>query len=185
MIADVELWRPVVGFERLYEVSNHGNVRSVDRVIIRNDGMRIRLSGRQLSSWGKYPTVSLGRGVRRRVHHLVLEAFCGPRPSDMQSCHYDDAPINNIAVNLRWDTASANIADQIRNGRHHNSSKIRCKRGHLLVAPNLRGSHPGRACIACQRGHDTVRAARNRHGIVLDLRAAADRHYAAIMGTRR
>jgi hypothetical protein len=64
--------------------------------------------------------VSLSRGARgttktRLVHHLVLEAFVGPRPDGQVGCHFDDDPRNNRVENLRWDTSSANALDRVRN----------------------------------------------------------------------
>lgn len=60
---DSESWRSVVGFENRYEVSDHGRVRSLDRIIDGKDGRRTRWPGRILKlakgSHG-YPMVSLG-----------------------------------------------------------------------------------------------------------------------------
>jgi hypothetical protein len=54
-----------------------------------------------------------GISVRRLVHHLVLEAFVGPRPEGMEACHFPDwNPANNSASNLRWDTKQGNWRDR-------------------------------------------------------------------------
>jgi hypothetical protein len=51
--------------------------------------------------------------VTRLVHHLVLEAFVGPRPPGMEACHFPDkSPKNNRMDNLRWDTQAGNIRDR-------------------------------------------------------------------------
>lgn len=52
----------------------------------------------------------------RPVHHLVLEAFCGPRPPKMFGCHNDGDRTNNRLENLRYDTAQANQLDRDRHG---------------------------------------------------------------------
>jgi hypothetical protein len=78
-----EEWRPIAGFEGLYEVSNHGRVRSLDRVIARSNGVPYRARGRVLKPTphrrGKRPlAVSLadrGRRHQRLVHRLLAEAF--------------------------------------------------------------------------------------------------------------
>lgn len=57
-----------------------------------------------------------GRRFERCVHHLVLEAFVGPRPAGMQGCHRDDDPRNNALDNLRWDTPAGNKSDAVRRG---------------------------------------------------------------------
>ena len=57
--------------------------------------------------------------VRRWLHHLVLEAFVGPRPEGMQACHYPDHnPANNCRENLRWDTPKGNAGDRLKSGRY-------------------------------------------------------------------
>lgn len=49
---------------------------------------------------------------RRRVDYLVLEAFIGPRPDGLESCHAPDKTRTNNAVwNVRWDTHQSNMAD--------------------------------------------------------------------------
>lgn len=124
-----ERWLPIVGFEGLYEVSDFGRVRSVDRILPYE--RRDQYSGRILSfdrkrcgqilragpSNSGHLSVVLGRGQTRSVHTLVLEAFVGPCPEGHESCHGDDDPINNKLENLRWGTRSDNLHDAIRNGK--------------------------------------------------------------------
>ena len=58
-----------------------------------------------------------GDQVTRLVHHLVLEAFVGPRPEGTEACHDPDRdPSNNRLSNLRWDTPKANGQDRVRHG---------------------------------------------------------------------
>lgn len=113
----LERWRPVVGWEDLYAVSDRGRVQSLRKQII--------LSLQRRDEDG-YLFVTLCRnGVKRvrRVHHLVLEAFVGPCPPGMQCCHRDDDPENNALWNLRWDTPKGNGADRERNN-------TQCPAGH-------------------------------------------------------
>lgn len=53
---------------------------------------------------------------QRKVHHLVLEAFVGPRPEGMQGCHNNGDSKDNCAANLRWDTPKANAMDTLLHG---------------------------------------------------------------------
>ena len=112
-----ELWKSVVGYEGLYEVSDKGNVRSLDR--ISTDGSRRK--GRMLKPRGaRYLFVTLSREAIKAlpyVHRLVLEAFSGPPPVGTVGCHRDDNPRNNRLENLYWGTSAENRADAIRNGR--------------------------------------------------------------------
>lgn len=57
-----------------------------------------------------------GKRYYRKVHHLVLEAFVGPRPAWTECCHGDGNPKNNALSNLRWDTRKENMADRDRHG---------------------------------------------------------------------
>lgn len=69
---------------------------------------------------GGYFRVELCNGLSIRrwvsVHHLVLEAFVGPRPKGKEACHWDDDPSNNKLSNLRWGTKQENTEDLLRNG---------------------------------------------------------------------
>jgi hypothetical protein len=49
--------------------------------------------------------------VTAYVHRLVLEAFVGPCPPDMECLHGDDVPDNNVLTNLRWGTKSENAQE--------------------------------------------------------------------------
>ena len=118
-----ETWKPVVGFENLYEVSDLGRVRSVDRFIPGRWKTGQNRKGRVLSlesHYGGYKQVQLcreGTITRKLVHRLVLEAFVGPCPLGLEACHDDDDPANNRLTNLRWDTRSANNRDKLNRSR--------------------------------------------------------------------
>lgn len=117
----MEAWRAVVGHEGAYEVSDRGRVRSLDRKIVRKNGFPLRLRGRLLRpgrTRSGHVTVAIGKGNSRLVHHLVLEAFVGPRPpSPFEGLHADDVGSNNHLSNLSWGTRSRNLHDAVRNGR--------------------------------------------------------------------
>lgn len=52
-----------------------------------------------------------------QVHRLVMNAFRGPCPDGLETCHYDDDTSNNHLSNLRYDTHKSNMAEAARNGR--------------------------------------------------------------------
>lgn len=170
----VEEWRPVAGFEDLYEVSSLGRVRSHDRI----DPRGAFRTGRMLSlkmRGRRYLGVCLyrdGVSTEAYVHHLVAEAFHGPRPESKHVLHWDDDPMNNRVENLRYGTTSENRLDAVRNGVHHQTKKTHCKRGHLLVQPNLAKSMAARgfrSCLSCSRadGYARVRGLRLSRGIAM------------------
>lgn len=158
MNATHEEWRPVVGYEGSYEVSDQGRVRSLDRIVVRYQyGKRTEqpVRGRMLSpgetSFG-HEYVNLGRGNKRYVHRLVLEAFVGPPAAGTECCHNDGNPKNNLVSNLRWGTRSANIQDAVRHGTHHQAKKTHCKHGHPFTAENTSITRRGqRRCLTCRR----------------------------------
>jgi hypothetical protein len=119
----IEAWRPINWIEGVegYEVSNLGQVRSLDRIVdCGRAGMR-PVKGRilkQNKTQGYWKT-DLGKGNTWLVHILVCTAFHGPKPSpEHEVAHWDGNKENNVWTNLRWTTPVGNKADHIRHGRH-------------------------------------------------------------------
>lgn len=106
----MEEWRNVVGFEGIYEVSSHGNVRSV------KSGQLKKITEDKKTN---RPFLNLWKNNKQnvvRVHKLVLEAFVGLCPEGLECCHNDGNSFNNHISNLRWDTHKSNIHDRITHG---------------------------------------------------------------------
>ena len=118
-----ETWKPVAAWEGLYEVSDHGAVRSLDRTVMTKAGHLRTTRGRVLKPSrmaSGHLQVSLYRGEERlctTVHALVMAAFVGPRPAGMDICHKDSDPSNNHVSNLRYDTRRGNVEDTMAAGR--------------------------------------------------------------------
>lgn len=127
-----ELWRPVVGDEDSYEVSNLGRVRSLDRVSEHMSHwksgithtikryLRGRLLRPGIGAHG-YPTVNIYSSLGESrgnfcVHILVLNAFVGPSPPGMECRHLDGNRKNPSLINLCWGTKQENTADKVRHG---------------------------------------------------------------------
>lgn len=165
----METWLPIPGYEGIYEVSDRGRVRSLDRLDSRGRRRKGRLRRLIMQPSGHF-TVSLCREAEHQgflVHHLVLLAFVGPRPDGMEGCHWDDNPANNHLANLRWDTRSANVRDSVRNGTHHMARATHCPQGHEYTPENTYQYPQGnRACRECRRiyreEHAEVRRAKGR-----------------------
>ena len=110
-----EEWRPVPGYEGLYEVSTLGSVRRAKDSRLRSAGHVLALS---ISTQG-YPQITLSREGKRRtekVHHVVAAAFIGPRPEGMYVLHSDGTKTNNNTENLRYGSPSENMYDAHRHG---------------------------------------------------------------------
>jgi oligoribonuclease NrnB/cAMP/cGMP phosphodiesterase (DHH superfamily) len=116
-------WKHVVGYEGLYEVSDQGNVRSLDRIIIeKNTGKKRYLKGKDLSianSKRGYRVVVLCKeGVEKmkNVHQLVCEAFA-PNPENKPCINHKDLNrLNNHLENLEWCTYEENNLHSIKFG---------------------------------------------------------------------
>jgi len=153
-----ESWRPVPGWEALYEVSDAGRVRSIPREVAGGNGSRAVRGGRvlRIATSGGYAHVSLSNGALKktaRVHVLVASAFLGARPPGMNACHQDGDATNNAATNLRWDTQAENIHDKARHGTDRFALKRgACTHGHPFTPENTylhRNGTP--TCRTCRR----------------------------------
>lgn len=119
-----EIWRAVIGHEGLYEVSSHGRVRGLDRLVIpRHCKNPKRIAGvilQQRLDKDGYPRVNLrdlGNVRIAKVHTLMAEAFLGPRPSPKHEvCHNDRLATGNLLSNIRWGTCQENHNDTVRHG---------------------------------------------------------------------
>ena len=186
-----ESWRPIPGFEGLYEVSDQGQVKSLDRERPNKGGGTARIKGRLLKAVTNkdgYKQVDLYKNGKRRmscVHELVCLAFHGPKPEGMEVCHNDGNRANNRLENLRYDTRSANGYDRVKHGNHFQVNKTHCKRGHLLEGANLRpytAKQGHRGCLACSRATIYV----HKHPELRDqVQQLADRYYAQIVSDQR
>ena len=113
-----EIWNPVFGYERSYEVSDAGRVRSITRIVANGHRWYGRILKSRPHKFG-YPVVHLrqdGKNQTREIHRLVLESFIGSPPTGMECCHNDGNPRNNQIDNLRWDTRSNNLKDKAKHG---------------------------------------------------------------------
>ena len=126
-----ELWKPVVGYEQLYEVSNTGKARKINGKLLK-----------QYINKGGYPKVSLyrnGKGRDTFVHRMVAEAFI-PNPRGVKMVnHIDECKTNNNVDNLEWVTPHENnyhgtarkrisetLKGYFKENSHHSRKAIRC-----------------------------------------------------------
>lgn len=111
-----ENWQPVVDHAD-YEVSDLGRVRSWINSARRRRAAPVILKLTRQRQQSGYAYIHLGGGPRLLVHVMVLEAFVGAKPPELEARHLDDDPSNNRASNLVWGTRRENHLDAVRNGR--------------------------------------------------------------------
>ena len=101
----VEIWKPIAGYELLYEVSNLGRVKSLKRNTTVGGIMKLQINR-------GYVQVSLckqGRHCTKKLHRLVAEAFLPNPYAKPEVNHKDGNKKNNRVSNLEWSTGSENI----------------------------------------------------------------------------
>lgn len=113
-----EIWKDVVGYEGLYQVSNIGRIRKInidyftrqDRV---NQYRYLKGSTGSKCLGGKYVLIYMKGGKRMQLHRIVASAFIPNPENKPQVNHIDGNPKNNNVSNLEWCTRSENIKHAI------------------------------------------------------------------------
>jgi predicted XRE-type DNA-binding protein len=128
-IVSLEEWRPIEGYEGLYEVSNLGRVRSLDRVVKETRGER-KYKGKLLKPalhLHGYLRVCLAKEGKKKnhfVHRLVAIAFLGQPPEGYVVCHGPKGQQCNKVTNLSWGTLKQNQGpDRVRDGTDNQGEK--------------------------------------------------------------
>lgn len=118
-----EVWKPVVGYEGLYEVSNKGRIKSLKRSTVTKEGWVQNVHGgicKQKDTRDGYKEVTLfknGKPKSIRTHRLVAFAFLGKPTDDRTEVnHKDGNKKNNSVSNLEWVTSSENQLHAYRMG---------------------------------------------------------------------
>lgn len=111
-----EIWKDVVGYEGIYQVSTLGRVKSLPRIDCNGRPIRERLRRISFSNYAKVALCKDGKSETRRVHRIVLEAFVGPRPEGMECRHLNGDKFDNRLENLTWGTPEQNTEDTVKHG---------------------------------------------------------------------
>lgn len=97
-----EIWKPILGYENLYSISNFGNVFSIQS----------KRNIKQTKNSKGYLIVGLCKNKKRKsclIHRLVAEAFIDNPNKLPEINHKDENPLNNTITNLEWCTHKYNM----------------------------------------------------------------------------
>lgn len=123
----LEVWKPILGFEGLYEISSLGRVKTVEREVVHSCGKvqkvreKIRTPQKHPTKGQTYQSIQLYRNseiTNRQVHRLVAQAFIPNPENKPQVNHIDNNAQNNHADNLEWVTAQENSDHAWNTGQH-------------------------------------------------------------------
>ena len=132
-----EIWRPIRGFEGLYEISSYGNVKALAKRIDAGHCHRDYPEKimRPADDKDGYLRLSLydasHKAHTKKVHRLVADAFIGNPEGLPQINHKDGNKKNNHVNNLEWCTNSHNMKHAVRiglirlDGIHNPNHKLR------------------------------------------------------------
>jgi hypothetical protein len=126
----MENWKAIKGYEGIYEVSDHGNVRSVDRTVNDNGGPRfvfgVNLKGERNKQGYLRFTLCEGSGKRKFfAHQLVALNFINNPEGHKCVNHKDCDKANNRLENLEWCNHKQNSQHAANNGlMKGNSSRL-------------------------------------------------------------
>ena len=119
-------WKPVQGYQGLYEVSDHGVVRSLDRAVSLPNGKTKKITGKIIApkrhSQG-YRFVSLSQGgatKNKYIHRLVATAFIANPLGLAEVNHISGNKADNCVENLQWVTHKENVQHAYANGLSSN-----------------------------------------------------------------
>lgn len=105
-----EIWKDIVDYEGIYQVSNLGRVRSVDRITSHNHKHKGKLMVLELDRTG-YQRIGLRKNnhvVKHLVHRLVAQTFI-PNPDNKEQVnHVNEIKHDNRVLNLNWMTSLEN-----------------------------------------------------------------------------
>lgn len=140
-----EIWKDISGYEGLYQVSNYGNVRSLNRLINKSGNIH-RMKGRvlknRLGTTGYYGVSLSKKGIVKpfQVHQLVAMAFLGHKRNGYNKVvdHINHIRTDNRVINLR-----------ILDVRDNTSYSKRNKKGTLIGAHFSKNENKWKSSIRC------------------------------------
>lgn len=131
----MEQWRDIPGYENIYQVSNHGNIRSCDGKTTFSSTCGVRRWRQRIIKQKKYPSnkgridarVGLYKDKKEStflVARLVAMTWCPGYEDGLTVNHIDGDHLNNRADNLEWITAAENIRKGFADGLYSTAEPV-------------------------------------------------------------
>lgn len=158
-----EIWKDIEGYEGKYQVSNFGNIKSLN----------YKLSGKEkIMKLGKehgYPVIQLFKNSnckQFKVHRLVAQAFI-PNPDNLPVVnHKDESRNNNRVDNLEWCTYKYNLNYGTARERNSDSNRNNPKKSKRLVCLETGIIYPSTMEVKRQLGYDPARLSLCCRGLI-------------------
>ena len=104
----MEIWKDITGYESLYQISNKGRIKSLQRFVTSKNGSKqlikekIRKTSVTTAGYEYVVLSSNGKCKTLLIHRLVAESFI-PNPNNLECVnHKDENKSNNCVDNLEW-----------------------------------------------------------------------------------
>lgn len=168
---NIEIWKDIENYEGLYQVSNLGRVRSLERDVYYSNGaihhLKEKILVKRIEKNG-YQIVSLYKNGKRKdmtIHRLVALAFISNPEDKPQVNHIDEVKTNNVVENLEWCSAQENVNHGTRTAR-----AVQNRRSYKL------GNHPNAKPVFCEelnKKFDSIRRAEEELGVNINCIVSA------------
>lgn len=135
-----EIWRDVVGYEGVYQVSNHGRVMRVSMARGAVLGALTKIHVNELVGGYCYVRLSAsGKATSKVLHSLVARAFLGECPKGYEVNHIDADKLNNRVSNLEYVTRADNVKHAVKHGLNahgetHGRAKLNARKAAAIRA---------------------------------------------------